>query len=160
MCRHRGREQREERGETILVSACLLGEKCKYSGESNYCQSVVDYLKITGAEIIPVCPEVLGGLRTPRTPAEIRDERVVTKDGRDVTEEYVRGAEETLQIAREKNCRRAVLKERSPSCGSGFIYDGTFSKKLIPGDGITVRLLKKAGICVYGENSLPKKAEP
>ncbi|MEW3583371.1 DUF523 domain-containing protein, partial [[Clostridium] symbiosum] len=93
-------------------------------------------------------------------PAEIRDERVVTKDGRDVTEEYVRGAEETLQIAREKNCRRAVLKERSPSCGSGFIYDGTFSKKLIPGDGITVRLLKKAGICVYGENSLPKKAEP
>ena len=160
MCRDMGREQREERGETILVSACLLGEKCKYSGESNYCQSVVDYLEITGAEIIPVCPEVLGGLRTPRTPAEIRDERVVTKDGRDVTEEYVRGAEETLQIAREKNCRRAVLKERSPSCGSGFIYDGTFSKKLIPGDGITVRLLKKAGICVYGENSLPKKAEP
>ena len=117
-------------------------------------------LKISGAENIPVCPEVLGGLRTPRTPAEIRDERVITKDGRDVTEEYVRGAEETLQIAREKNCRRAVLKERSPSCGSGFIYDGTFSKKLIPGDGITVRLLKKAGICVYGENSLPKKAEP
>ena len=83
MCRDMGREQREERGETILVSACLLGEKCKYSGESNYCQSVVDYLKIMGAEIIPVCPEVLGGLRTPRTPAEIRDERVVTKDGRD-----------------------------------------------------------------------------
>lgn len=157
MCRDMGREQREARGEMILVSACLLGEKCKYSGESNYSQTVVDYLKTTGAEIVPVCPEVLGGLSTPRTPAEIRDGRVVTKDGRDVTEEYIRGAEETLRLAQEKGCSRAVLKERSPSCGSGYIYDGTFSKTLIPGDGMTVRMLKEAGICIYGENGLPEK---
>ncbi len=156
MCRDIGREQREKRMETILVSACLLGEKCKYSGESNYCQEVVDFLKSTGAEIIPVCPEVLGGLPTPRMPAEIRDERVITEDGRDVTEEYIKGAGETLKIAREKNCRRAVLKDRSPSCGSGFIYDGNFAKKLIPGDGMTVRLLKEAGISVCGESGLKK----
>ena len=113
MCRDMGERAEEERGETILVSACLLGEKCKYSGESNYCQSVVDYLKITGRRSSPVCPEVLGGLRTPRTPAEIRDERVVTK-GRPRRDGGIRkGAEETLQIAREKNCRRAVLKEKA-----------------------------------------------
>ena len=142
----------------LLVSACLLGVACRYDGRSKADAAVTALL--ARHTLIPVCGEIFGGLPTPRTPAERRGARVVTKDGRDVTEEYVRGAEETLQIAREKNCRRAVLKERSPSCGSGFIYDGTFSKKLIPGDGITVRLLKKAGICVYGENSLPKKAEP
>ena len=132
------------RGPTVYCGRSFSGKRRRTSTKNSGTKKIAS----TVAEIIPVCPEVLGGLRTPRTPAEIRDERVVTKDGRDVTEEYVRGAEETLQIAREKNCRRAVLKERSPSCGSGFIYDGTFSKKLIPGDGITVRLLKKRNLPV------------
>lgn len=155
MCRDIGREQREEQRENILVSACLLGEKCKYSGESNYSREVVEFLKRTGADIVPVCPEVLGGLPTPRIPAEIRNGRVVTEDGRDVTEEYEKGAGKTRSLAKEKDCRRAVLKERSPSCGCGLIYDGTFTKTLVPGDGMTVRVLKEDGICVYGESSLP-----
>lgn len=155
MCRDRGREQREERRENILVSACLLGEKCKYSGQSNYSQAVVEFLKGAGAGIVPVCPEVLGGLPTPRTPAEIRDGRVITSDGLDVTKKYVKGAQGTLLIAQKKGCLRAVMKERSPSCGSGFIYDGSFTKKTVPGDGIAVRLLREAGILVYGESALP-----
>lgn len=154
MCRDIGREQREGQRETVLVSACLLGEKCKYSGESNYSQEVVDFLKRTGADIIPVCPEVLGGLSTPRTPAEIREERVVTRDGEDVTKEYLEGARKTLLLAKEKGCLRAVLKERSPSCGSGAIYDGTFTKTIVSGDGMTTRLLRGAGICVCGESEL------
>lgn len=154
MCRDRGREQREETGEHVLVSACLLGEKCKYSGQSNYSQEVVDFLKNEGVLIVPVCPEILGGLPTPRTPAEIREGRVVTEKGQDVTEEYRKGAEHTLLIAQKKGCLRAVMKERSPSCGSGLIYDGSFTKTVVPGDGMTVRLLKEAGIHICGESSL------
>ena len=138
----------------VLVSACLLGEACKYSGGSNYDQRVVDWLKKTGAEAVPVCPEVMGGLPTPRMPSEIHGGRVVTKDGRDVTECFQRGAEAALRAALRNQCSLAVLKERSPSCGCGSIYDGTFTGTVVKGDGMTARLLLQAGIKVLGETSL------
>lgn len=138
----------------ILVSACLLGEKCKYSAMSNYNQNVVDFLRESGAEAVPVCPEVMGGLPTPRACAEIRDGRVVTKDGADVTAQFQKGAEEALRMARENHCGSAILKERSPSCGSGAVYDGTFTGTLKQGNGITARLLEQAGIRILGENDI------
>ena len=138
----------------VLVSACLLGESCKYSGGSNYNQNVVDVIKKRGLSAILVCPEVMGGLPTPRVPAEIRGERVLTAEGKDVTEEFERGAELVLQVARENGCETAILKERSPSCGCGWIYDGTFSNTVISGDGITARKLKKAGIRIFGEGNV------
>ena len=98
-----------------------------------------------------MCPEQLGGLATPRQPAERQGDRVVTKEGTDVTEEYRRGAEETLKLARLFQCRAAILKERSPSCGSGRIYDGSFSSTLTDGDGTAAEALKAAGIPVAGE---------
>ena len=134
----------------ILVSACLLGVNCRYDGGGALYEDILktfpDYC------LIPVCPEQLGGLPTPRMAAEISEGRVRTKDGRDVTEEYVKGAEETLKIARLFDCDHAVLKERSPSCGFGKIYDGTFSGKLIDGDGLTAKLLAENGIKVLGES--------
>lgn len=150
------REEKKENGlrPHYLVSACLLGEACKYSGDSNYNQTVIDYLSERQAVVIPVCPEVLGGLPTPRTPSEIRDGRVITKDGRDVTEEFQAGAKAALRAAREHQCCIAVLKERSPSCGSRYIYDGTFTGTIIKGDGVTARLLKEAGLQVIGESKL------
>ena len=151
---HRWGKDRGMEREKILVSACLLGEMCKYSGESNYSERVSAFLESRGAEAVPVCPEVMGGLSVPRQPAEIRDGRVVTRQGRDVTEEFVRGAKAALEAAEREGCRLAILKERSPSCGSGFIYDGSFEKKLVPGDGIAAGLLKKKGITVIGEGSL------
>ena len=145
--------------EKILVSACLLGQPCKYSGESNYCESVTEYLRERKAEAVPVCPEVMGGLSTPREPAEIKGERVVTRTGRDVTEAFVRGAEAAAETAAEEGCHIAILKERSPSCGNGFVYDGSFEKRLIPGDGIAARLLKEKGLTVMGESALGKGTE-
>ena len=148
-----------KKGKKILVSACLLGENCKYSGESNYNQKVIDFLKESGCTPVLVCPEVMGGLPTPRVPAEIRGEQVVTADGRDVTMEFMRGAQLVLKTAKENDCSLAVLKERSPSCGCGRIYDGTFSKTVIAGDGITARLLKSAGIRILGEEGLEQAEE-
>lgn len=133
----------------ILVSACLLGINCKYNQGNNDCPKVRKLME--EHELIPVCPEILGGLSTPRTPAEIRDHRVITEDGKDVTEKYERGAAETLKLAQLYHCKYAILKERSPSCGCGVVYDGTFSKRLIQGDGLTTRLLKQNGIQVISE---------
>ena len=104
--------------------------------------------------LIPVCPEILGGLPTPRPPCEISDGRVVTQSGENKTVEYERGADEVLRLAKLFNCRLAILKENSPSCGSGKIYDGTFSHALTDGDGITASLLKANGIRVVGESEL------
>ncbi len=140
--------------EKVLVSACLLGEACKYSGGSNYDQRVVDWLRKTGAEAVPICPEVMGGLPTPRMPSEIDGGRVVTKDGRDVTESFQKGAEAALRAALKNQCSLAILKERSPSCGCGSVYDGTFTGTVVKGDGMTARLLLQAGIKVLGETSL------
>lgn len=134
-----------------LVSACLLGVKCKYNQGSNDSDEIVDLLK--QYHLIPICPEIMGGLPTPRLPAEVCADRVITKDGRDVTEQFRQGAREALKLAKLYNCRFAVLKEKSPSCGSGKIYDGTFTKTLTSGDGVTAQLLKEHGIFVFGENT-------
>ena len=133
----------------ILVSACLAGFKCKYNGESNTDERIVELVK--KGEAIPVCPEQLGGLPTPRVPSEIISEKVISKNGDDVTEQFNRGAAITLEIAKLYNCTEAIFKSRSPSCGSGKIYDGTFSGTLINGDGITAKLLKENGIKVRTE---------
>ena len=136
----------------ILVSACLLGEPCRYDGKSKPCDRVIA-LKNT-YNLIPICPEVMGGLPAPRTPSEICGERVLMKDGRDVTENYNRGAQKALEIARENACTVAILKEKSPSCGSGLIHNGSFDGGLVEGDGITTLLLKQNGIRVLGESEI------
>lgn len=136
----------------LLISACLLGFECKYSGGSN----ALDGEKLEALKesfrLIPVCPESAGGLPTPRPPSERRDGKVINKLGQDVTEEYRKGAETALYLARRYGCACALLKERSPSCGSGEIYDGSFTGTLIPGDGVAAEKLKLAGISVYGES--------
>ena len=134
----------------ILVSACLLGICCRYDGRGNPNDAVLSLLNRDDITLIPVCPEQLGGLSTPRIPSERRGERVVNRAGEDVTSQFIRGAEEALRIAKLYCCQVAVLKERSPSCGCGRIYDGTFSRKLTDGDGVTAELLRREGIKVYG----------
>lgn len=136
----------------ILVSACLLGAPCRYNGVSKPDESV-RRLEERGHRLIPVCPEQLGGLPIPRPPAERQpDGRVVNREGVDVTCAFHAGAERTLAIARENGCALAVLKEKSPSCGSGLIYDGSFCGKLVPGWGTAARLLERNGIRVIGES--------
>lgn len=133
----------------ILVSACLLGERCRYDGGAKPSAAVIALSD--RFNLIPVCPEALGGLPTPRLPAERRGSRVVRSDGVDVTAAFFAGAEETLRIARERGAVGAILKAKSPSCGSGKIYDGTFSGVLIGGNGVAVEALLRAGIPVYDE---------
>jgi uncharacterized protein YbbK (DUF523 family) len=136
----------------LLVSACLLGAPCRYDGRSKGIPGLRE--RLYGCTLFPVCPEVLGGLPTPRTPAERVGDRVRTRDGRDVTEAYRRGALAALRIARENGCAVALLKERSPSCGCGLIYDGSFSGVLIPGSGVAAELLRQNGVRVIGESRL------
>ena len=138
----------------LLVSACLLGIPCRYDGRSKADARIQALAE--KYELIPACPEELGGLPTPREPSERRGERVVMRSGRDVTAEYRRGAEAALALCLKNGCKAAVLKEKSPSCGCGQIYDGTFSRRLIAGDGVTAELLKAQGIAVYGENGAEK----
>ena len=138
----------------ILVSACLLGVRCRYDGDSKPNEAVLRLME--EHTLIPICPEQLGGLATPRPPAERQGDAVRTRSGRDVTEQYRRGAEEALRLCRLYGCEAAVLKERSPSCGSGAVYDGTFSGVLTTGDGVTAELLTANGIPVYGESQLEK----
>ncbi|MEM3616770.1 MAG: DUF523 domain-containing protein [Candidatus Bathyarchaeia archaeon] len=135
-----------------LCSACLLGVKCRYDGRDALNRKVLMLLK--AETLIPVCPEQLGGLPTPREPAEIVKGRVITKSGRDVTENFKCGAKEALKIAKLFGIKEAVLKQGSPSCGCGRIYDGTFSGKTVKGNGITAALLKKHGIKVITEEDL------
>ena len=135
----------------LLVSACLLGTPCRYDGKAKKNEAVCALAE--RFELIPVCPEVLGGLPTPRTPSERRGKRVVMRDGRDVTAEYRRGAERALELARREGAAAAVLKERSPSCGSGEIYDGSFTETRTTGDGVTAELLRASGIRVFGESA-------
>lgn len=136
----------------VLVSACLLGVGCRYDGQSK-AYPLLDEL-CRRHEAVPVCPEIMGGLPTPRTPAERQGERVVTKNGVDVTAQYRRGAEEVLRLARKLGCTVAILKERSPSCGSGRVYDGTFTGTLTEGFGVAAEVLRAAGIRVLGESEL------
>ncbi len=136
--------------EKLLVSACLLGTPCRYDGKSKRCEAVCALKE--RFDLVPVCPESLGGLPIPREPSEISGTRVYSKSGLDVTAEYEEGARRALLIALKNGCRRAVLKEKSPSCGSGLVHNGRFDGGLVPGDGITTRLLKAYGIEVLGES--------
>lgn len=132
----------------LLVSACLAGFRCRYDAKTCPDEAIVALVK--AGKAIPVCPEQFGGLPCPRVPAERTADgmRVLTRDGVDVTDAFRRGAEETLRIAKLYGCEHAVLKARSPSCGCGTIYDGTFSGTLREGNGVTVDLLLKSGMTV------------
>ena len=144
----------------ILVSACLLGIDCKYNGLNNKNENVLKYLQ--GKEYIIACPEQLGGLTTPRNPSEIvkigenevNEYKLLSNKGKDVSKNFIKGAEETLKIAKIFNCTEAILKEGSPSCGSSFIYDGSFTGKKISGQGVTTDLLRKNNIKVISENQV------
>lgn len=133
----------------ILVSACLLGIPCRYNGTGVRTAALLRALPLH--RLIPVCPEQLGGLPTPRPPAERAGERVLTRNGDDVTAAFSRGAEITLSIARMYGCSHAILKSKSPSCGSGQIYDGSFSGKLVDGYGITAQRLLAEGLLISDE---------
>ncbi len=146
----------------ILVSACLLGINCKYNGDNNKNEQVEKYLK--DKKFILVCPEQLGGMSTPRNPSEIinLDEDniiegntiVINNKNLDVTEEFKKGALETLKIAKIYGCKKAILKEGSPSCGSSFIYDGSFKGKKVNGSGVTTSLLRQNSIVVISEKDI------
>ena len=141
--------------ENIIVSACLLGLSCRYDGRSKPCQAVLELLKEESIRLIPVCPEQLGGLPTPRIASERKGSRVIMGDGHDVTKQYQKGAQEALKLAHLYACKKAILKEKSPSCGCGRIYDGSFSRTLMDGNGVTAELFLSDGIEVIGETLLP-----
>lgn len=139
----------------IAVSACLLGHDCKYSGGNNRSQKVLDYIE--GHEVIPVCPEVTGGLPVPRVPVELKDGRAINRDGEDVTEFFRHGVEKTMERLAGEDIDLAILQPRSPSCGCKQIYDGTFSKNLIEGKGMFAQALADAGIPMMDETDIPEK---
>jgi len=136
----------------ILVSRCLLGIPCRYDGASRPCPDVAALAE--KYELVPICPECDGGLPVPRPAGERRGNRVETEDGRDLTAHYLRGAKIALRRAKETGATVAVLKSKSPSCGVGEIYDGSFSRRLTAGDGVTAELLRANGIELYTENDL------
>lgn len=140
----------------LLVSACLLGCACRYDGAAKQNGQLVEWLQTSGCTAVPVCPEIYGGLPTPRTPSERQGDRVMSKTGRDVTAQYRKGAAEALALARLTGCEAAVLKARSPSCGCGQIYDGSFSGRLVPGNGVTADLLLQNGLPVFSEETLDR----
>ncbi len=135
----------------ILVSGCLLGYNCKYNGDNNYNKEIASLGD--EFEIIPICPEEFGGLPTPRKPSEQIGDKVMTEDGDDFTDNFRKGAEISLNIALKNECKYAILKAKSPSCGYGVIYDGTFSHTLKEGNGVASNLLSKNGIEIYNENN-------
>ena len=136
----------------LLISACLLGSNCKYSGGNNAIPAGTIAALREKYRLIPVCPETAGGLPTPRDPSERRGEAIISNKGCDVTAEFSKGADIAVSLARKYCCEAAVLKEKSPSCGRGVIYDGTFTGSLTQGDGLTAERLKKCGVRVYGES--------
>ena len=135
----------------ILISACLLGIPCRYNGLEASCPQLS--LLIGQHTLIPVCPEQLGGLPTPRPPAEIRNNRVITKNGTDITIPFCKGAELTLFIAKQLSCTHAILKQNSPSCGNRYIYDGKFNGTKVNGEGLTAKVLRENGIITFDEQS-------
>lgn len=152
----------------ILVSACLLNQPVRYKGDGNPCQLLLEAVaKGYGAQLVPFCPEVAGGLPTPRPPAEIKGGTgaavlqgsavVMNKQGQNVTSAFVEGARKCAQLCQEKGITVAILKQRSPSCGSKAIYDGSFSGTIIPGQGVTAALLTSIGVKCYGEDDLTPK---
>lgn len=138
--------------EKLLISACLLGTPCRYDGRSKPCPQIESLSK--RFDFVPICPEVSGGLSTPRLPCEISREKVIRKDGKDMTPFYQKGAEIALETAKKNLCSVALLKEKSPSCGTHFRYDGTFSGALTEGMGLTARLLSENGIRVFSDDEI------
>jgi uncharacterized protein YbbK (DUF523 family) len=138
----------------LILSACLAGVNCKYNGGNNYNEEIARLVAL--GNVVLVCPEQLGGCPTPRQAAEIQGGsggdvldgkcRVINREGMDVTKEFIKGAQETLKIAKLTGAKKAILKSRSPSCGCGAAYDGTFSGNLVPGNGVTAELLIRNGI--------------
>ena len=137
--------------DNLLISSCLLGLACRYDG--GWREYDLKELE-KKFNLIPICPEIYGGLPTPRVPSEIKGDRVINREGVDVTAQYEKGAKEALHLARLFNVKCAVLKAKSPSCGKNTIYDGTFTKTLTEGDGITAKLLKANGIAVFTEEEI------
>lgn len=138
--------------ERVLVSACLMGVRCRYDGKAQGIH-LLDAL-LACCEPIPVCPEQLGGLPTPRSPSERAGDRVLSREGADVTDAFARGAEEALRLAKLYGVRCALMKARSPSCGSREIYDGSFTGRTVPGAGVAAKALMDAGVSVYDEAQL------
>lgn len=140
--------------EKIMVSSCILGNNTKYNGGNNY-NHLIEKIK-EKYEIIVICPEVMGGLSTPRNPSEISDNIVISNKGIDVTYEFNKGADIAHQLALKHNIKKAILKDGSPSCGSKFIYDGTFTGTKIEGKGVAVKRLLELGISIYTEKEIEK----
>ena len=138
--------------EPLLISACLLGVRCRYDGGEQYLPAVAKLMERYA--LVAVCPEVLGDMPAPRTPAEIRGGRVVSIDGEDRTEKFRLGAERALAMARGVGAKKALLKSHSPSCGKSLVYDGTFSGKLVPGSGRAAALLEENGVKVFTEEEV------
>ena len=140
----------------VAVSACLLGVPCRYDGKSKPSPQVQAYLEDHGCEVIKICPEVMGGLAIPHPAHEIQrtseGRRVVDRAGNDHTEAFETGARKACECAKAAGCTHALLKAKSPSCGVGQVYDGTFSKTLVPGDGVAAAMLKEQGLVVATEN--------
>ena len=145
-------------GMRILISACLLGCRCRYDGASRPQPWIAALAE--RHTLVPVCPEVLGGLPIPHEPSERVGDRVLSRLGEDVTAAFRLGAEKTLEIARRRGARLAVLKERSPSCGWGAVYDGAFTGTVVPGNGVAAELLARGGVSIYGESRIRELLEP
>lgn len=143
--------------EKVLISACLIGENTKYNGGNNFIKNVEKLYPL--CDLIIICPEVMSGLKTPRSPSEIKNGKVINKANKDVTSFFKSGASLITYIAEQNNVKYALLKENSPSCGVHHIYDGTFSNNLIKGNGITTQELIKKGIQVFSEKEIDKLIE-
>lgn len=140
--------------ESLLISACLLGADCKYSGGNNRLPDEQLRRLREKYRLVPACPETAGGLPIPRQPSERLGDKVVSRLGADVTGEFCKGGAAALELSKRFGCKKALLKENSPSCGSGRIYDGSFTGTLTAGDGVAAAMLKAAGVSVYGESAL------
>lgn len=136
----------------ILVSACLLGLNVRYDGGNKFLDNLNELKE--KHNLIPVCPEIFGGMTTPREPSEIVGDYVINKVGKDVTDKFINGAEETLKLAKFYDCKYAILKKNSPSCGYGKIYDGTFMGSVIDGNGIAAELLANNGVIIFNETNI------
>ena len=140
----------------LIVSKCLAGVPCRYDGKDNLVPEIKELVE--RGEAVAVCPEVLGGLPTPRTPSELQpDGRILSKQGEDVTAQFISGAERAMALCREHGCIGAILKARSPSCGKGVVYDGSFTGTRIPGNGVFAQMLLDAGIPVMTEEDFLQK---
>lgn len=132
-----------------IVSACLCGEKCRYDGKELVSQQIKEL--VDSGKAIMICPEVLGGMSVPRLPCEIKNNRITNTNNEDTTKYFKNGAEKVLEIVKKYNIKKAILKEKSPSCGSNFIYDGNFNRTLIQGEGLTTKLLRKHDVLVISD---------